>query len=141
MNKKIIIFIFLSIVISFTVLYFYKDKGLLYGKIILYNGNCMPGASGCKTSSVSRTIYIREPVLMGAMEATHLKEKNNLVKQIKSDDDGKYKIVLPVGTYSVFVEDGDKEYCNLFGDQGKVCQVVVKNGIVKYNIEIDHAVW
>ena len=113
----------------------------IYGKVILYSGNCMPGANSCKSSYVSRKIYIRESVAEKAMEITYLKEKTKLVKQVRSNFSGNYQVELPPGTYSVFVEDGGREYCNLFNGQGVACQVTVLSGIVEYNIKIDHAGW
>jgi len=152
MNKKLFISIVVIVMIAvFGALYFYLTQNNkiptpsvsqgLYGRVTLYGGNCMPGAGGCKTSPVSRIIYIREPVMMGAMERTYLKEKTNLIKQIRSDNNGNYQVELPVGTFSVFVEDNGKEYCNSFGGQGEVCQVKVGTGTAEYNIKIDHAVW
>tara|TARA_Y100000310_G_C20274115_1_gene619411 strand:- start:145 stop:597 length:453 start_codon:yes stop_codon:yes gene_type:complete len=112
-----------------------------YGKVVLYSGNCMPGAGGCKTSYVSRTIYIREPATMEAMEITYLENKTTLIKTIESNNNGFYQVELPPGTYSIFVEDEGKEYCNSFGGRGEVCQITIETGIKEYNIRIDHAAW
>ena len=150
MDKKIIYtLVIIFVVFASGTLYFYLTNKTpapeinqgLYGKVTLNSGNCMPGAGGCKTSSVSRKIYIREPVIIKAIEITYLKEKTDLVKQIKSSGNGNYQVELPPGTYSVFIEDYSKEYCNSFGGQGEVCQVTVGDGMVEYNINIDHAVW
>lgn len=102
----------------------------------------MPGpGSECSSITVSRKIYIREPAGAENMKDTYLENKTTLIKSINSDNNGFYQVELPAGTYSIFVEDEGKEYCNSFGSYGKACQVTVGSGIKEYNIKIDHAVW
>ena len=158
-KKYLYILIIICVIIVGLVIYSYSttkeqtptiNQGI-YGKVTLYTGNCMPIAcsgldcffskSSCKTSSVSRTIYIREPVTIEAMEIMYLKNKTTLVKTIESSNNGFYQIELPPGTYSIFVEDESKEYCTGFGGQGEVCQITIGNEVREYNIIIDHAVW
>jgi len=150
MKKKYLYFLTIACLIVIVLgIYFFSttkeqtptiNQGV-YGKVVLYSGNCMPGAGGCKTSSVSRSIYIREPVSMENMKSTYLKDKTTLVKTIESNNNGFYQVELPPGTYSVFVEDEGKEYCNHFGGLGEVCQITIETGIKEYNIRIDHAAW
>jgi hypothetical protein len=122
----------------------------LHGTVTLASGNCMPGPdiNSCANTKVSRTIYIRGPATIANMDGTYLKTKTNLVAQATSDANGYYEVNLPAGVYSVFVEDGGREYCNLGGGLGEECQVTVKDtgalkdiGLVKYDIKIDKAVY
>ena len=114
----------------------------IYGKVSLITGNCTPPAGpSCKTSYISRTIYIREPVTIKAMEKGYLKNKTNLAKQIKSNNKGFYEVELSPGTYSVFVEKEGKEYCGTFGGHGEACQIILGNELKEYNIVINRAVW
>lgn len=109
-----------------------EGTNTLEGKVSLVTGNCMPTIgvnNNCKHSFVSRNIYIRESA------------SGDLIKKVESDANGFYQVNLPLGTYSVFVEDGKKEYCNSFDGQGNACQVVIKTGINNYDIEINKAVW
>lgn len=62
-------------------------------------------------------------------------------QQARSGEDGWYEIALPSGAYSVFVEDGDKEYCHRNDDRGRMCPIVIEDGVSEHNIDIDHAVW
>lgn len=115
-----------------------QEQGELYGKVLLYTGNCMPGASSnagtsCKIIPVSREIFVRDAI-------TAL-----LIKKIKSASNGEYRVTLPAGFYNIFVEDEGKEYCNIesySGDRLIKCPVNIKDNISsKYEIMINHAVW
>ena len=146
---SILIIIILSIAWLLEYIYFPAEqfspaiKQGVFGKVTLFEGNCMPGAGGCKESRVSRTIYIREPITMGLLKNVSLYWENttNLIKQIKSNAEGFYEVDLPPGNYSILVDDNGKEYCNSFGQNGEVCQIILVNGIKEYNIEINHAAW
>lgn len=67
----------------------------------------------------------------------YLKTKTNLVAQTTSDANGYFETELPAGTYSVFVEDDGKEYCNFSGGLGGQCQVTVTDGLAEFNANID----
>lgn len=104
----------------------------LQGNVSLITGNCMPtigNNNNCKHTFISRDIFIRDPI------------SKNLIKKITSDKNGFYQVDLPLGTYSIFVEDNKKEYCNSFDGQGNACQVVIRPEINYYDIKINQAVW
>ena len=129
----------------------------LYGTITLITGNCMPsmvdvdrqgniivspGPNPCRLTVIDREIYIMEPI-----EGSHrwggpyLPVDSSAVKSTKSTN-GIYEVELPAGTYSVFVEDNGKKYCNRSGMKGEACQITIRDGQRwEYNIEIDHAVY
>lgn len=118
----------------------------VYGTVTLNSVNCMPPTtSNCpKTQKVARHIYIREPANiknMSKIGGDYLQNPPRLIKETNSANNGIYQIALPAGTYSVFVDDEGKEYCNSFAEQGKACQITVGTGAVEYNITIDHAAY
>jgi hypothetical protein len=115
----------------------------IYGKVTLITGNCMPSVepgSSCIKTPVSRTVCIREPASWNAVEHTYLENETPLVTTTESNAKGFYEVELSPGSYSVFVEDEGKEYCNLFSDEG-ACLVELGNGLMEYNIQINHATW
>lgn len=119
----------------------------MYGKVLLRTGNCMPGPgdqereNDCEASPVETTVYVREPTTRDNMESQYLAEESNLVKQVGTNEEGFYEVELAPGTYSVFVEDDGKEYCNRSDGQGRMCPVKVGDGTIRHDIEIDHAAW
>lgn len=148
MNKKIIIGLGVLLAIVLVVLFFFKKKTKtvvvnqgIYGKVTLYEGDCMPGMNKCQMSNVARTIYIRKPAKKEAMKGVYLKKKTELIKKVKSDKSGNYQVELPNGEYSVFVEDNRGEYCNHFKEGGGTSTIEIKDNLVRYDIEIDHAGW
>jgi hypothetical protein len=89
--------------------------------------------SSCKSTPVSRMIYIRKPAM-----SDQLVGKTQLVEKVKSSANGSYQVSLPSGEYTISVDDNGSEYCNSFDDQG-ACLVEVGSGRVRYDINIDHA--
>ncbi|MFQ6012141.1 MAG: hypothetical protein ACE5LS_00635 [Thermoplasmata archaeon] len=120
----------------------------IYGEVVLREGNCMPLVGGnpyCQVSLVSRTVYVRE-LVVGAdmMDHTYLRVKTPLIATTEARQ-GFFEVPLPVGLYSVFVEDEGGEYCRGFSysDPGRIpvfCSVRVYSGsTTPYDITIDHA--
>ncbi|MCD4740406.1 DUF333 domain-containing protein [archaeon] len=122
-----------------------ETPGTLNGTVTLIQGNCMPGPEldpSCTTNPISTTIYIREPATTEDLENNTSDYFITLIKQVESDENGYYEVELPSGTYSVFVDDNNEEYCNSFGGQGEACQITVEEETTtEYNIKIDHAAW
>ena len=148
MNKKIIIVLGVLSIMMLLVFFFFNKKKTttvvnqgLYGKVTLYEGDCMPGMNKCQMSNVARMIYIRKPAGKEAMKDSYLKKKTELVEKVKSDKNGNYQVELPNGKYSVFVEDDKGEYINHFEQDGGAFVIEIKDNLVKYDIEIDHAAW
>jgi hypothetical protein len=123
----------------------------LSGKVTLKSGNCMPigyeqgsAESTCKSEGVSRKIYIRQPVNVKDMDYTYLKAgiNNIVIKTITSSGNGTYETQLPMGEYSVFVEDEGKEFCNYLDGNGFACLVkITDNQGTEFNINIDKAAY
>jgi len=121
-------------------------KYSLSGYVTLTEGNCMPVVcdnppceTTCETSFVSRRVYIRELTFIDDMSGIYLiSPKTNLIASTTSNADGYYYIQIDEGTYSIFVEDDGKEYCNSFGEEA--CKVELSEN-TQYNISIDHATY
>lgn len=112
------------------------------GKVTLTTGNCMPpifspdstpGPNPCATTPVKRKVYVRE--------SSTSRKIGELVSETTSDENGMFRIKLPLGTYSVFVEDNGKENCARTNSEGILCIVVVDSGYIKYDPNINNAVW
>jgi hypothetical protein len=152
-KSLVIILVILAILfIAFVLFNFYlkgKDTPTItqgiYGKAQLITGDCSPTIgpddhSSCMTIYYPRIIYVREPAwseLMSVEDGRYLEEKPRLIKRVISRMNGFYEIELPPGTYSIFVSDWGKEYCNLFGGRGEVCQVTIGNELKEYDIKIN----
>lgn len=80
-------------------------SGVLTGTTGVFEGNCMPspGQPPCQPTPLSTTIYITQPSDVFSMKL--------LVDSTISSFEGKYKLSLAVGDYSLFVRDEQKIVC------------------------------
>ncbi len=119
----------------------------VFGQASMVSGNCMPGppgkSSSCTTSFVLRNIYVRELTSIDdSVIYGYFQFNDEPVASTVSDEQGMFSLDLAPGTYSVFVEDDGKEYCNNFNTDGVACLIEVKENIkTDFNITIDKAVW
>ena len=61
------------------------------------------------------------------------------VASVTSGGDGKFKVMLPEGTYSVFTKEPEGFFANSFDGEGQVNAVTIKKGeIVRMTIEINY---
>lgn len=61
------------------------------------------------------------------------------VASVTSGDDGKFKVMLPEGTYSVFTEEPGGFFANSFDEEGQVNVVTVRKGeMTQMTIEINY---
>lgn len=118
-------------------------KGSISGVVTLHSGNCMPKIdfdhrpTTCSTKPQSRIIYIHPPVTNADIKGSYLETQVPIITQVTSGIDGKYKVTLPVGIYSVFVDDDGKEYCGFYSHDGP-CQINIQNSETTLDITIDH---
>ena len=54
---------------------------------------------------------------------------------------GNYKLTLPPGTYSVYVDDNGKETCNGGDGYANMCSITLYESGEERNVVIDHAVY
>ncbi len=114
------------------------------GKIYLKQGNQMPspGRKADAGRGVARGVYVYELTQRDQATASgnfYVNIKTRMVAKAQSDSDGRYAVALPVGRYSVFVEEGGQLYANLFDGKGNINPVEVKkDGIATLNIAISN---
>lgn len=61
------------------------------------------------------------------------------VAVVQSDENGKFEVQLPTGTYSVFTREPEGYFANSFDGEGRVNAVVVKTGeITRLVIDINY---
>lgn len=114
------------------------DTLTLSGTTYLLSGNCMPGAGGdCNRKPISTTVYIY-PVINQNSSFTGEKTPALLTKT-KSDRNGTFKVDLPPGTYSVYVDDNGKESCTGSDGYRSMCGITLYESDEEYSPVISHA--
>lgn len=114
------------------------DKLTLSGITYLLSGNCMPGAGGgCNKKPISTTVLIYP--LMNQNSSFTGEKTPTLLTKIKSDRNGNYKVDLPPGTYSVYVDDNGKESCSGGDGYANMCGITLYESNEEVNPVISHA--
>ena len=125
------------------------DQGLA-GQVRWLEGNLMPtiGEEGESTEKdhkgkpVQREIHIYELTSMdeATSNGTFFSNlKTELVKTVETNKEGEFIVELPVGRYSVFVQEEQGLFANSFDGEGHINPVEVKEGEVsKIVIQINY---
>ncbi|MDI3322476.1 carboxypeptidase-like regulatory domain-containing protein [Pinibacter soli] len=146
MNIKHLTLIFTAAVTFFTLSFKAKSKQGLEGYIYFLSGNRMPSpdVKPVQPSGYSTTLFIYELTNRNQVSAiNHSPFYSNiftkLVKTVKSNDKGYFKVKLPPGHYSLFVKKDTAFYANLFeGDNINPVKVEAgKFTQVKMNVDYD----
>jgi hypothetical protein len=120
----------------------------IYGHITIRSGDCKSTTAGsisggCKLSKVSRKVFIYPLINLrdtGSTGDSYFAPTKELIREVSSDSSGFYQVGLPVGSFSIFVEDSGKKYCNSLDGQGEVCLVTITSREVhEHNIIINYA--
>lgn len=118
---------------SYTCL-FCKKAGLR-GIIYRVQGNQMPspGEPASVPQPFETTLYIYELTntakVQPAKQPTFYEAiQTRLVKAIKSDKKGTFKVKLPPGNYSLFLKKDNLFYANMFDDKNNIAPVAVEKG-------------
>ncbi len=123
--------------------------GALTGRVLLASGNCMPQMcdkppckSSCEREGLATTVYVRKLASNEEMNGVYLERPTPLVATTTSDEDGTFSLQLPVGRYSLFVDDNGREYCNSWDANGLACAFEIqRDQETSYETVVDHAVW
>ena len=101
-----------------------QEQGVA-GKVEIYEGNFMPTIGtrpgGKVTPAARRRVRIHEPFnALEAGEMTALRDTvpTPLVAETITDSIGEFRIMLPVGKFSIFVEEDSGWYFNAWNGQG-----------------------
>lgn len=137
MLKKLVkplLFLPLIILFSSYTGIFCKKEGIK-GKIYRVMGNQMPapGEPSTQPQPFQTTLYIYE--LTNTSQVKHAAEASfytaidtKLVKEVKANRKGSFKVKLPPGQYSLFIKKDNLFYANLFDDKNNIAPVAVEKG-------------
>ncbi|RJR26419.1 MAG: carboxypeptidase regulatory-like domain-containing protein [Candidatus Latescibacterota bacterium] len=110
------------------------------GYVLFWVGDFMPPASGT-INPAAREILIHEPTRLDDVTQVgyspfYSEIRTTLAARGRSNDQGRFRIELPPGTYSVFVREGDLFYANSFSDDGIFLVTVERNRLtsIRFNI-------
>lgn len=117
------------------------------GTVVFKSGNQMPGAGRTPPAGkpVRRELFVYEPTTMAQMKTRadgfYEAVQTNLVKRAWSDKQGRFRISLPPGQYSVLVkEPGKGLFANVFDGEMHAFPVEVKPGrFTTVSLEITYA--
>lgn len=121
----------------------------LAGEVRWLEGNLMPSIGeeaearpDRKGKPVQRELHIYELTTMdeAKAEGTFFRDiKSLLVKTVSSNKDGCFQVELPVGRYSVFVQEDEGLFANIFDGEGNINPVTIKEGeVTEVTIEINY---
>jgi len=118
---------------------------VIEGRVLLVRGNCQPTEPGmggdCTATPLKRwKVFVYAPPLRASgFRGTGYVGARRAARIVRTDASGRYRIVLPVGAYSVVAADGLRPYCNLF--TRLACAVRLTPGrLLRHDIRIDHSV-
>lgn len=125
------------------------DQGLA-GQVRWLEGNLMPtigedveqNQKDYKGEPVQREVHIYELTSMdeATAEGTFFKNiQTDLVKKVETNEEGEFIVELPVGRYSVFVQEDQGLFANSFDGEGHINPVEIKEGeLTKITIQINY---
>lgn len=144
MNIKHFTLILISTITFVSLSFKARPKQGLEGYIYFVSGNRMPSpdVKPSAPSGYSTTLYIYELTNRNQVTAVNHSPfysniSTKLVKTVKSNDKGYFKVKLPPGDYSLFVKKDTTYYANLFeGDNINPAKVVAGQFTqVKMNVD------
>lgn len=114
------------------------------GKVEWVSGNQMPGPGKqyAKPIGIQREIWIYQAVSVidTKSEGVFFSEINvELIKKVITRPNGKFKVKLPPGEYSLFIKEGNGLFANQFDSQNRINYVNVQRGkFAEFNIRVDY---
>ncbi len=135
--KKYIILVLLNLVVSAIVVAQRHKKVVtqgISGIVLWQSGNLMPSpdapvVTASKGSPAQREVYVYQLTNQKQTDASAApffgKITTKLIAKVQTGKDGKFKIKLPVGYYSVFTKEDKGLYANQFDDAMNIFAVQV----------------
>lgn len=121
------------------------DQGI-QGEVWWLEGDFMPRIG--ESPPGQRTPVRREVIVYRVVKIEELKEQigpvfsaipQEKVASVVSGVDGKFEIMLPEGTYSVFTKEPEGYFANSFDGEGRINPVTVEKGeVINIIIEINY---
>ncbi len=108
------------------------------GRVLWLEGNLMPSVGDTTMTDrlagkpVQRTLYIHEAttpdetVKVQNSGIFYSEIQTRLVKKVKTDGSGTFRAELPPGKYSIFVQEKDGFFANIFDGEGHINPVTVE---------------
>lgn len=131
MKTTSLIFLFLWMITSS----FDQKPGGIRGKVVWKAGNVMPGPDRPRASGqpVKREIHVYALTKMSEANTIDAggfydSVRTQLVKKVVSDAQGRFRVSLPPGQYSVFVKEPKGLWANLSDGEMNINPVAVKPG-------------
>lgn len=112
---------------------FAQNQGIA-GRVEWISGNQMPGPDkpATKANGIKREIWIYQPTTMADASATDgvffSDIKTTLIKKVKSNCKGRFRVKLAPGEYSIFIKEKKGLFANQFDGQNRIHCVAVKPG-------------
>lgn len=112
---------------------FAQNQGIA-GRVEWISGNQMPGPDrpATKAKGIKREIWIYQPTTMADANATDgvffSDIKTTLIKKVKSNCKGRFRVKLAPGEYSIFIKEKKGLFANQFDGQNRIHCVAVKPG-------------
>jgi len=139
---KNILYLFLVIFLIFSCSINQKVSGQqgISGKVIWLEGNLMPSIGDSANNKIqARGIPIQRTILIykavkrsdtesGVSPSFYSIVKSKLIRKIKTDKTGSFKANLDPGKYSIFVQEEDGLFANVYDGEGFINPVTVENG-------------
>jgi len=120
----------------------------VWGTVSFMKGNCMPSfptSSGCSNCPARRTVRFYEYTLMnqavkaGVYNDFFTSFSTRLVKEIETDENGFFQVVLSPGKYTMVVLEDEKLYSNTSDGQSGISPVTFNGGLQNVNFTISYA--
>jgi len=120
----------------------------IWGTLVKTEGNCMPiidwENTTCKQYPVKREILVYEYTKMNETRhdegAKFFEVYTKLVATTTCDEEGFFELVLKPGKYSVFVNEGEYLYANLFDGQGGIMPITIElSKVSEFFLNLDYA--
>ena len=127
---------------SFTI---FKKKSGIEGTVVRISGNQMPSPDRPPSApaGIRATVCVYEltnmsQVVREGQGASYTSIKTKLVKTVESDSNGKFKVKLSPGKYSLFIKTDKGYYSNGFDGQNNINPVeVIKKKMSKVELRFD----
>lgn len=114
------------------------------GTVTVVTGNQMPGPGATPSApvKVDRQVLIYEitNVKEVEMEGVFVKKINKkLVAKICSKKNGRFKIKLPAGRYTLLIREKEGLFANIFDQENNIHPILVKSGqFTEVTVQINH---
>lgn len=107
----------------------------IQGTVTEQIGNQMPmkGAEPPVPRGVKTTVFIYEPTRLADVQQLggspiYTAIRTKWVASVETDSTGAFQVALPVGSYSLFVKQGNQFYANLFDSLNRIALFEVEEG-------------